>query len=139
MKWFWKVSITRSEREKSRQISIFAFQCIANIYMEGWFKIWTSPPVWSEPDLAKSFYRWWPHFLHLPMDDHHLGCLKKIKRKSCSVNSKFCTSSYVWSPLRLHEKFQKKLLTGFSKRQIFVLLPMDSLDSLGWTSTLVPW
>jgi hypothetical protein len=44
MKWFWRVSITRNEREKKRktfEISSFGFQCVAK-NIEGWLKIYTS-------------------------------------------------------------------------------------------------
>jgi hypothetical protein len=38
--------------------------------------------IWYYPDLAKSFYRQLPFFLHLPMDDSHSGYIKKIPKEN---------------------------------------------------------
>jgi hypothetical protein len=57
MKWFWRVSIAKSEKENS-QISLFGFQLVA-VNIECRLKIYTSYLVYSQV------------WLNLPMNDHH--------------------------------------------------------------------
>jgi hypothetical protein len=61
MKWFWRVSIAKSEKENSQnsQISLFGFQ-LGAVNIECRLKIYTSYLVYSQV------------WLNLPMDDHHL-------------------------------------------------------------------
>ncbi len=74
MKGFWRVLIAKNEKEKkskSRQISIFGFQCVV-INIECGLKICISymdhSQIWL--NLCKDGCHL---FLHLHMDDHHLS------------------------------------------------------------------
>jgi hypothetical protein len=67
MKWFFRVSIARSEGKKILQIFKFGFPYVG---IEGWFKIFIWYLVYSQI------------WINLPRDDHHFGYIKKFLIKA---------------------------------------------------------